>query len=352
MCGRDAVNHLTRDDIAQLLCNDKKKPLILAPMAGVTDPPFRALCRRFGADFTVSEMVASQAMIRHTERSLKASVSLEGEPLWVQIAGSDPEIMAQAARLNVERGADIIDINMGCPVKKIIKNGAGAALLRDPDRITAIVEAVRSEVKTPVTVKIRLGWDASSKNYMEIGKRLEQCGVAALTVHGRTRAQMYRGSADWQAIGEVKNSLSIPVIGNGDVRTPHDARSLLDTSNADAVMVGRAAMGYPWIFRDIAHFLNDGTEPTPITPEERLAVGREHFMALLAFHGPVTGNRLARKHLAWHLKGLPNAATLRNRINRTRTPEETLEILDTISVTPPRQPTAQTPPLRNGAPQP
>ncbi len=304
--------------------------LALAPMAGVTDAPFRALCRRYGAVYAISEMAASQAMIRHTAKSALIASGLDKEPLTAaQIAGSDPEVMARAARICVDNGAEIIDINMGCPVKKIVRNGSGAALLRDEGRLTAIIRRVVAEVAPhPVTLKIRIGWDHQSRNGIRVAGLAESLGIRCLTVHGRTRSQMYRGKADWDYIGRIKRMLSIPVIGNGDVFSPDDAARMLETTGVDGIMIGRAAMGRPWIFQQIAHFLSSGQRrPDPFWPE-RAALAREHLLALLDFYGPEVGNRLARKHLAWHVRGVRGSARFRAGINQSESPEETLEMVD------------------------
>ncbi|MBF0370755.1 MAG: tRNA dihydrouridine synthase DusB [Magnetococcales bacterium] len=326
---------------AKKIGNPTPKPLILAPMAGVTDPPFRRLARRFGADLTVSEMIPSQAMIRMGQKGGRLSTSLREEsPLAVQIAGREPGEMVRAAQMNVARGAEIIDINMGCPVKKIIKGGAGAALLKDEGLVDAILEAVVAAVAVPVTVKIRLGWTHDSLNGHRIAQIAEARGVRMIAVHGRTRSQMYSGVADWEAIARIKRVVSIPVIGNGDVRSPRDAEKMLAISGTDGVMIGRGALGNPWLFREVKHYLTYGAEgdstaaappapPSP-TPRERLEVVREHFQGLLDFHGAHTGNLLARKHLSWYSRGLPGSADFRSRVNLSRSPEETWGFIDTF----------------------
>ncbi|NGZ05900.1 MAG: tRNA dihydrouridine synthase DusB [Magnetococcales bacterium] len=316
------------DPIARLFRDKSRPPLILAPMAGVTDAPFRSLASRFGADWTVSEMVASQAMIRKVERCFKISQAALGDsPLVVQIAGSDPEIMAKAAQMQVELGAEVIDINMGCPVKKIVGTGAGAALLRDERLAGQIMEKVATAVSVPVTVKIRLGWDDQNRNGQNMTRIAALSGMRAITVHGRTRAQMYSGQADWQAIAEIKNISTIPVIGNGDVTTPEQALHCWRMSGVDGLMIGRAAMGRPWIFREIAGYLEHGHPPQSLTWDERATVIVNHFHAMMAHHGPHRGHLLARKHLGWFTRGFPNGAALRDRINHTAHAEEVLELL-------------------------
>ncbi|MBF0142707.1 MAG: tRNA dihydrouridine synthase DusB [Magnetococcales bacterium] len=291
--------------------------LLLAPMAGISDAPFRQVARRFGADLAVSEMIASQAMIRRNARSLKIGLRPEGEwPLVVQIAGADPGVMAEAARMNAGLGADIIDINMGCPVRKIVRTGAGAALLADPERAARIVEAVVAAVSVPVTVKLRLGVDRQRLTGLEVAVLAQERGVAWVTVHGRTAAEMYRGQADYEGIARIKAGLTIPVIGNGDVVDGPSAQRLASETGVDGVMIGRGALGNPWIFREVAHYFGHRQPlPGPL-PAERLAVVREHFAALLAFHGEVVGNRLARKHLCWYAHGMEGAARFREAVNR------------------------------------
>ncbi|MBF0177498.1 MAG: tRNA dihydrouridine synthase DusB [Magnetococcales bacterium] len=298
--------------------NKNGTPLLLAPMAGVTDGPFRLLAQRMGADLTISEMVASQAMVRQTKGCREKTTSLEREmPLAVQIAGADPEVMAKAARMHVDLGAGMIDINMGCPVRKIIKGGAGAALMRDECLAGRIMEQVVKAVPVPVTIKIRLGWDAEHLNGLQIARIAEASGIHWLTVHGRTRAQMYNGQADWAQIAEIKRQISIPVIGNGDITTPAVAARCLADSGVDALMIGRGALGRPWIFRQIDHHLRTGSHWPDPPLAERFQVARDHFESLLTFHGPVTGNLLARKHLAWYSRGLSGSATFRQEINHT-----------------------------------
>lgn len=333
----DLLHSPDDDPIVTLFSPERKRsgtiprspvPLILAPMAGVTDLPYRLLARRYGADLTVSEMVASQAMIRQTPKTLKIASHSEDQGIRsVQIAGSDPAVMAEAARMNVELGAEIIDINMGCPVKKIVKNGAGAALLKDETRIGQILEAVTKAVPVPITVKMRLGWDDHHLNGVTVARLAESLGVRCLTVHGRTRAQMYRGEADWQAIGQIKAAVAIPVIGNGDVTSPRQARQLLELSGVDGLMIGRGSYGRPWIFRQMATYLATGVEEKEPDRSEWASVVVDHFKAIIAFYGPRVGNQMARKHLGWYTKGLVGGAQFRRQINQTATPEESLDQL-------------------------
>ena len=303
-----------------------RPPWILAPMAGITDAPFRRLAARYGADYTVSEMIASQAMVRQSAKTLHLASGLDdGQPVSVQIAGADPMVMAEAARLNVDRGAAVIDINMGCPVKKIAKSLAGAALMRDESRAGRILEAVVRAVPVPVTLKIRLGWDDANRNGARMAQIAEQAGVRAVAVHGRTRMQMFTGMADWQAIGAIKQAVSIPVIGNGDVHTPEDAQRLWENTAVDGIMIGRAALGRPWIFRQIAHFLETGQQLPPPPLSERRWLILNHFHAMIDFYGPVVGNRVVRKHLAWHTRGMTGGAAFRDQVNRSNGPDQTLQ---------------------------
>ncbi|MBF0623298.1 MAG: tRNA dihydrouridine synthase DusB [Magnetococcales bacterium] len=312
-----------------LFAKKKGIPLVLAPMAGVSDQPFRLLARRFGADLTVSEMIASQAMVRHVRRSLKMSSALEVEdPLAIQIAGNDPGVMAEAARMNVARGARVIDINMGCPVKKIVRNGGGAALLRDELLVGRILEAVVKAVPVPVSLKMRIGWDENSRNGPVIARIAQESGIAWLAIHGRTRAQMYGGRADWAAIGLIKARTALPVIGNGDITTPEEAARALAVSGVDGLMIGRGALGRPWIFGQVARHL-EGVGPTPEPSlEERFQVAREHLESLLEFYGPEIGARMAKKQLAWYSRGLPGGAGFRSRINLAGDATSTREALE------------------------
>ncbi|MBF0416829.1 MAG: tRNA dihydrouridine synthase DusB [Magnetococcales bacterium] len=303
-------------------------PLLLAPMAGVTDAPFRALAIRYGADLTVSEMIASQAMIRGIAKCLKMSQGADPEAtLAVQIAGADPVAMAEAARMQEDLGAEIIDINMGCPVKKIVGTGAGAALLRDERLAGRIMETVAGAVKVPVTVKIRLGWDDAHRNGESMARIAQESGMRMITVHGRTRAQMYSGEADWRAIGAIKAAVSIPVVGNGDVTTPELALKWWKMSGVDGMMIGRGALGRPWLFRQIARYLACGTPGELPSLAERGAVIIDHFHAMMAHHGVRSGHLLARKHLGWFTRGYPGGAAFRDRINHAPHPEAVLTML-------------------------
>ncbi|OAN43915.1 tRNA-dihydrouridine synthase [Paramagnetospirillum marisnigri] len=293
-------------------------PVILAPMAGVTDMPNRRLVKRLGAGMVVSEMIASQAMIRQNRQTMKmASHTPDEFPMAVQLAGCEPEVMADAARLNQDLGAAIIDINMGCPVKKVaLKGEAGSALMRNENLAARILTAVVKAVSIPVTLKMRTGWDMTSRNAPSLAKVAEECGIRMVTVHGRTRSQMYSGSADWAFIGEVKRAVSIPVVGNGDVESIDDARTMLEMSGADGVMIGRGTYGRPWLPGQVAHYLATGDRLPDPGLAEQYTILTEHFEAMLLHYGSVAGVRNARKHIAWYSKGLPGSAEFRAEINR------------------------------------
>ncbi len=291
--------------------------LILAPMAGVTDRPFRQLCRRLGAGMVVSEMVTSDMSLWNTRKSsLRLIHADDPEPRSVQIAGGDPQMLADAARANVELGAQIIDINMGCPAKKVCNKAAGSALLKDEALVSAILQAVVAAVDVPVTLKIRTGWDRDNKNGITVARIAEASGITALAVHGRTRADLYTGDAEYETIAAIKQAVSIPVFANGDITSPEKAREVLDSTGADGLLIGRAAQGRPWIFREIEHYLRTGTHlPAPTLYEvERILL--EHLAELHSFYGDVMGPRIARKHVGWYLSTLPGAREFRAQFNR------------------------------------
>ncbi len=294
--------------------------LAVAPMAGVTDRPFRQLCKRFGAGYAISEMVASNPKLWGTEKSLRR-IDHRGEaaPIIVQIAGADPAMMAAAARYNVDRGAQIIDINMGCPAKKVCNVAAGSALLSNEPLVAAILEAVVGAVDVPVTLKIRTGANPGHRNALAIARIAEDAGIRALTVHGRTRACAYVGAVEYDTIRAVKAALSIPVVANGDIGSPAQARRVLDYTGADAIMIGRAAQGRPWIFREIRHYLDCGELLAPPTVEEARAAIVVHLADHYAFYGEATGARIARKHLGWYTQDLSGGDAFRREINATET---------------------------------
>ncbi len=303
--------------------------LFVAPMAGVTDRPFRQLCKKFGAGLAVSEMVASNSLLWGSEKTRRrANHDGEVEPISVQIAGADPVMMAEAACYNVERGAQIIDINMGCPAKKVCNTMAGSALLKDEPLVGRILEAVVSAVDVPVTLKFRTGWDPINKNALKVAKIAEESGIRLLSLHGRTRACGFSGRAEYDTIREVKHATRLQVIANGDITTPEEAKLVLEHTGADGIMVGRAAQGRPWIFREIEHYLATGEKlPAPLVSEIH-SVLVAHLQELYAFYGLETGVKVARKHISWYTKGLAGSAGFRHRMNQLETCEEQLQAVN------------------------
>jgi tRNA-dihydrouridine synthase B len=300
-------------------------------MAGVTDRPFRQLCKELGAGYAVSEMAASNPRLWASEKSSRRTDHTgEMEPKAVQIAGAVPEELAECAKFNVDRGAQIIDINMGCPVKKVCNNWCGSALLQHEDLVQRILEAVVPAVNVPVTLKFRTGWNRENKNALRIARIAEQAGIQMLTLHGRTRADGYTGDAEYDTIAAVKAAVNIPVVANGDITTPEKARYVLDKTGADAVMIGRAAQGRPWIFREIDHFLRTGEYlPAPLVAEVRKLMD-EHLQAHYAFYGEFLGVRTARKHIGWYVRDLPGGEEFRQQMNRLESTAEQLRAVDSF----------------------
>lgn len=313
---------------------DLINPVILAPMAGVTDLPFRLLAKELGCGLVYSEMVSDKGLIYENVHTRKLLAIDERErPVALQIFGSEPESMAKAARIVAGSGADIIDINMGCPTPKIVKNGEGSALMRTPELAGRIIAAVVEAAGTvPVTVKFRKGWDDKSVNAVEIARLAEEAGAAAVSVHGRTREQFYSGKADWNIIREVKQAVKIPVIGNGDIRTPQDARRMLTETGCDGIMIGRGAQGNPWIFRQVAHYLETGEILPPPTLDERIDMLLRQLDMLVDHKGEYIGIREMRSHAAWYTKGLPSSAELRLRFNQAASREDFIRIMENYRI--------------------
>lgn len=317
------------------------RPALLAPMEDVTDASFRVLCREAGAAMVYTEFISSDGLIRDAAKAIAKMRTLEEEaPVAIQIYGNIPEAMVDAARMADRaaeiaggHGADIIDINFGCPVNKIAGRGAGSGMMREPDKMVAITKAVVEAVGKPVTVKTRLGWDENSKIIVELAERLQDAGIQALTIHGRTRCQMYRGEADWTLIGAVKANprMHIPIIGNGDIHDAESARTAFERYGVDGIMVGRASFGHPWIFREIRHYLDTGTLLPPLSVPERVALAKRHLQLSLDLKGPVRGIFEMRRHLSCYFKGLPDFKETRIRLVTSTDPEEIRNLLDGIA---------------------
>ena len=317
-----------------------EKPLLLAPMEDVTDASFRVLCREYGADMVYTEFIPSDGLIRDAVKAIaKMKTSDEEAPVGIQIYGHIPESMVDAARMAdkaVEiaggHGADVIDINFGCPVSKIAGRGAGSGMMREPDKMVAITKSVVEAVDKPVTVKTRLGWDDSSKIIVELAERLQDVGIKALTIHGRTRCQLYKGEADWTLIGEVKNNprMHIPIIGNGDITTPQKAAEAFERYGVDGIMIGRATFGHPWIFNEIRHFLQTGEELPPMSVQDRVSLAKRHLALSLSLKGEPRGMYEMRRHLSCYFKGLPDFKETRMKMVTTLDPVELNGILDYI----------------------
>jgi nifR3 family TIM-barrel protein len=314
-----------------------ERPLLLAPMEDVTDPSFRAMCKEFGADMMYTEFISSDGLIRDAAKSLaKLDISDEERPIGVQIYGHLMEPMEEAARMAAAARPDVVDINFGCPVKKIASRGAGSGMMREPDRMVEMTRRIVRAVEPsgiPVTVKTRLGWDEESKNIEELALRLQDAGIAALTIHGRTRAQMYKGTADWTLIGAVKNNpaIHIPVIGNGDISSPQGAQEAFERWGVDGVMIGRATYGRPWIFREIKHFLSTGDVLPQPGVRERVEIARRHLLKSVEVKGEKVGVLEMRRHLSCYFKGLPDFKATRMRLVTENDPEELLRVLGEIA---------------------
>lgn len=309
------------------------KPLFLAPMEDVTDASFRYVCKKFGADMMYTEFVSSDGLIRDARKSLEKLVIYEYErPIGIQIYGHIPEAMTEAAKMAEAAKPDLIDINFGCPVNKIAKRGAGSGMMREPDKMVAITESIVKNVSLPVTVKTRLGWDEDSKIIVELAERLQDTGISALTVHGRTRAQMYKGEADWTLIGKIKENprMRIPIIGNGDIASPEQAKEAFDKFGVDGIMIGRATFGHPWIFREIRHYLDTGEKLPPMDVPERVRLAKEHLAKSIEIKGERVGILEMRRHLSCYFKGLPDFKETRLKLVTSLSPDEIYSILDYI----------------------
>lgn len=312
----------------------RERPLFLAPMEDVTDASFRYVCKMFGADMMYTEFVSSDGLSRDARKSLEKLVTYEYErPIGIQIYGHIPEAMVEAAKMAEAARPDLIDINFGCPVNKIARRGAGSGMMKEPDKLVAITEAVVKSVSLPVTVKTRLGWDEDSKIIVELAERLQDVGISALTIHGRTRAQMYKGEADWTLIGKVKENprMRIPIIGNGDITTPQKAKEAFDRYGVDGIMIGRATYGHPWIFKEIRHYLDTGEILPPMSVSERVELAKKHLAKSIEIKGERVGVLEMRRHLSCYFKGLANFKETRLKLVTTDSPEELYKIIDGIA---------------------
>ena len=311
-------------------------PLLLAPMEDVSDPPFRAVCKDNGADLMYTEFISSEGLIRDAIKSRQKLDIFDYErPVGIQIFGGDEESLALAAKIVEVTNPDLLDINFGCPVKKVALKGAGAGVLKDIDLMVRLTSAVVKATSLPVTVKTRLGWDDDTRNIEEVAERLQDVGIKALAIHGRTRTQMYKGQADWTLIGKVKNNprIHIPIFGNGDIDSPEKAKEYKNRYGVDGIMIGRAAIGYPWVFSEIKHFMQTGEHLAPPTIEDRIAVCRKHLHKSVEWKGPIVGINEMRRHYANYLKGLPNIKEYRNKLVTLKTPEEVNGVLDDVADT-------------------
>lgn len=313
----------------QIGCYQLTAPVALAPMAGITDKPFRQLCREFGAGWAVSEMITSDPSLQYTRKTLqRADYKGESGIKVVQIAGSEPQQLAEAARYNVARGADVIDINMGCPAKKVCNVLSGSALLQNESLVEAILQAVVNAVDVPVTLKTRLGWDDEHRNILTIAHLAQEAGIAALAVHGRTRTQMYRGEASYDLIAQIRQQINLPLWVNGDITSPQKALKVWQQTEADGVMVGRAAQGQPWLFRDLVHYHQYGCLPPSLTVAEHAQVIVGHIVAMHQFYGDITGVRIARKHIGWYVAALPQGEHFRKQVNSVNDAKIQLQLIN------------------------
>lgn len=311
----------------------RDRPLFLAPMEDVTDASFRYICKRFGADMMYTEFISSDGLIRDARKSLdKLKIFNYERPIGIQIYGHIPEAMVEAAKMAEAARPEVIDINFGCPVNKIAKRGAGSGMMREPEKMIAITKAIVENVKIPVTVKTRLGWDEDSKIIVDLAEKLQDTGIAALTIHGRTRAQMYKGEADWTLIGKIKENprMHIPIIGNGDISTPEQAKKAFDTYGVDGIMIGRATFGHPWIFREIRHYLDTGEPLAPMSVTERVELAKDHLAKSIEIKGERVGVLEMRRHLSCYFKGLADFKETRLKLVTTDSPEQLFGLLDYI----------------------